>query len=69
MKHIHKKTGIEYEVGSLVDFNGMSYDMCIITKWSDDEDDLEGPVIVGYYFGPYDDKLTDTYIDDYLKNR
>ena len=68
MKHIHSRTGQEYEVGQLIDFDGSSYDIVVITKWPDYEsDELESPIIVGYYFGEYDEKDTDDYIDKYLE--
>lgn len=68
MKHIHSRTGHEYEVGQLIDFDGASYDIIVITKWPDYEaDELESPIIVGYYFGEYDKKDTDDYIDRYLE--
>lgn len=61
MKHIHRKTGVEYEVGFLSEF-----DMCVITKWDTEHNYEKGPVIVGYYFGDYDKESTDYYIDQYL---
>ena len=71
MKHFHEKTGQYYEVGKLVDFDGCNYDMCVITKWTelDDEDDFDmpqPPVLVDYYFGDYDSVTTDYYIDRWL---
>lgn len=62
MKHIHNKTGVEYEVGFLSDF-----DMCVITKWDVENNYEKGPVIIDYYFGEYDEESTDDYIDEYLK--
>lgn len=68
MKHIHEKTGQEYEVGRLDDFGGATYDMCVITKWPDFESDkVEGPIIIDYYFGEYDKETTDYYIDKYFE--
>ena len=68
MKHIHNKTGVEYEVGVLNDFDGKTFDMCVITKW-DTEKFEESPVIIDYYFGGYDPETTDEYIDDYLERQ
>ena len=66
MKHIHTKTGKSYEVGRLIDFDGKTFDINVITLW-DEENDFElSPVIVGYYFGDYDKEVTDDYIDMYL---
>lgn len=63
MKHIHKSTGLEFEVGKLDDF-----DMTVITFWpNEDEDELVSPVIVNYYFGDYDESATDDFIDMYLE--
>ena len=65
MKHIHQKTGLEFEVGTLGDF-----DMTVITFWpNEDEDELVSPEIVNYYFGEYDSESTDHYIDDYLERK
>ena len=66
MKHIHKRTGVEYEVGRLDDFDGKTFDMCVITKW-DTEKWEEHPIIIDYYFGEYDAETTDDYIDMYLE--
>ena len=61
MIHIHKKTGIEFDVGFCSDF-----DMSIITKWPTNPGDA--PIeIVDYYFGEYDPEATDHYIDDYFE--
>ena len=68
MRHIHTKTGVEYEIGRLVDFDGKTYDMCVITKW-DTEKFEESPVIIDFYFGGYDKETTDEYIDMYLKKQ
>ena len=43
----------------MIDFDGLSYDICIITKWDDD-----GVQIINYYFGDYDQETTDYYIDN-----
>lgn len=61
MKHIHKKTGVEYEVGKLVDFDGKSFDITVITLWPD----TDSMVVVDYYFGDYSPATTDFYIDRY----
>lgn len=68
MKHIHSRTGKEYEVGKLVDFNNVSCDMCIITYWYNEDGSAtsENPTIVGYYFGTYDKDTTDKCIEQYL---
>jgi hypothetical protein len=68
MKHIHEKTGVEYEVGRIIDFDGKTFDMCVIMKW-DTEKFEESPVIIDYYFGEYDKETTDDYIDQYLENQ
>lgn len=65
MTHVHKRTGIEYEVGFVSDF-----DMTIITRWPKDLFE-EGQHIefVNYYFGEYDEESTDHYIDEYLEKQ
>ena len=68
MKHIHNKTGVEYEVGILNDFDGKTFDMCVITKWDVDKFE-ESPIIIDYYFGGYDPEITDEYIDQYLEKQ
>lgn len=67
MNHIHKKSGKDYEVGVMNDFDGSTYDMCIITKW--DSSCEESPTLVGYYFGKYDPEMTDYYIDKFIENQ
>ena len=69
MKHIHTKTGKSFEVGRLIDFDGKTFDINVITLW-DEENDFElSPVIVGYYFGDYDKEVTDDFIDMYLDDQ
>ena len=69
MRHIHKQTRQEYEVSKLIDFDGSSYDIIIITKWPDyaSDDELDSPKLIGYYFGEYTITDTDDYINRYLK--
>lgn len=68
MKHVHRRTGQEYEIGKLIDFDESSYDILVITKWPDyTSEELESPIIVGYYFGEYSREDTDYYIDRYLE--
>lgn len=67
MKHVHAKSGLVFEVGRLYDFNGSTFDMCIITKWNEHCD--SAPTIVGYYFGDYNKDVTDEYIDMYIDNQ
>lgn len=63
MIHIHKKTGVEYDVGFCDTF-----DMSIIVRFPIDPGD-EPIRIINYYFGEYDPESTDYYIDEYLKNQ
>ena len=65
MKHVHKRTGQVYEVGRLDDFDGSTYDMCVITKWNECFE--SAPKLINYYFGDYDASTTDEYIDMYLE--
>lgn len=63
MKHIHTSTGKEFEVGELKD-GDKTYDITVITKWTDPESDELPPVrLINYYFGGYDKADTDFYID------
>lgn len=70
MTHVHKKTGYEFEVGEYRD-GDKTYDITIISYWKDAETQCDGsPVeLVNYYFGGYDETLTDQYIDRWLANR
>jgi hypothetical protein len=67
MKHIHERTGKEYEIGRLFDTDGRTYDINVITRWDVENDFEQSPVIIDYYFGDYDKKDTDWYIDQYLE--
>lgn len=70
MKHIHERTGYEFEVGEYRD-GDKTYDITIISYWKDAETQGAGsPVeLVSYYFGGYDKNITDEYIDKWLANR
>ncbi len=67
MKHIHKSTGLEFDVSRLIDFDGRTHDMCVITKWDVEHNFESNPIIIDYYFGDYDQDTTDDYIDEYYK--
>lgn len=69
MKHIYEKTGHEFEIGKLVDSEGCSYDMSVITKWDFNDDCDQSPVIVDYYFGGYNEQATNYYIEQFLKRQ
>lgn len=62
MKHIHKATGIEFEVGFLYDVDGKMFDMTVITLGGCNRTEL-----VNYYFGGYDKEMTDKYIDAWIE--
>lgn len=64
MIHIHEKTGQTFEVGRLDDFDGRTFDICVIMRWPENE--TEEVVLIDYYFGDYDKETTDEYIDQYL---
>ena len=74
MKHLHKSSGLEFECGELMEHSRdiqadgirKTYDMTVITLWSGDD---ESPIIVGYYFGDYDEETTDYYIDQWLQKQ
>lgn len=75
MKHLHKKSGLMFECGELmetsvevVDGVRRTYDMTVITFWGKHaEESDKPPIIVGYYFGDYTVEDTDYYIDRWLQ--
>ena len=71
MKHLHEASGLEFEIGELVEpGRKKTYDIMIITFWPDAESGAESPVsIVDYYFGDYDKDTTDRYIDEWLRRQ
>lgn len=73
MTHLHKASGLYFECGELMEFpvDGVrkTYDMIVITLWGCTEDDPEAPIIVGYYFGEYNEETTDYYIDQWLQKQ
>jgi hypothetical protein len=69
MKHFNEKTGKNFEIGRLVDSDGGTYDINVITKWDEENDYEQSPIIVDYYFGDYDKDDTDNYIDQFLKRQ
>lgn len=77
MQHLHKASGLVFECGELVDFRECdsrvrcTYDMTVITHWNHRsfDNDLQPPVIIGYYFGEYDEATTDYYIDRWLEKQ
>lgn len=69
MKHIYGKTGQEFEVGRLFDFDGKTYDINVITKWDIENDFEQSPVIVDYYFGELEKDTTDSFIEQFLKQQ
>ena len=71
MKHVHEASGLTFEVGELVEPDrSKTYDLSIITFWSDADSGAATPVtFVDYYFGGYDEALTDRYIDVWLRRQ
>lgn len=69
MTHLHEKTGKEFEIGRLVDPDGGTYDINVITKWDVEHDYEQSPIIVDYYFGDYDKNDTNFYIDQFIKKQ
>lgn len=67
MTHVHKLTGIEFEVGSYMSKSDRStYDMTIISLWNTPDGSASELMLVDYYFGDYEPELTDKYIDNWL---
>lgn len=75
MKHLHKSSGLCFECGELIDIREdgrnvrKTYDMTVITLWQDVENELTPPIVIGYYFGDYDAKTTDYYIDRWFEKQ
>lgn len=67
MKFISEKTGKEFELGNLVDFDDRTYDMTVITKWDNTYE--QGPALVGYYFGEPKGAATEFYIEQFDKQQ
>ena len=71
MKHLHEASGLEFEIGSLVEPDRKkTYDITVIMFWPDAESGAASPMsIVNYYFGGYDKSTTDYYIDEWLRRQ
>lgn len=72
MVHVHKKSGLEFEIGRIDDpSSGTTYDITTILKFPDydnDENDLNVE-LVDWYFGEYNEEHTNDCIDRYLSTR
>ena len=69
MNYVHEKTGKKYELGRLIDFDGRTFDINVITKWDEENDFEESPILVDYYFGELDNDATDYCIDEFIKRQ
>lgn len=73
MKHLHTITGTTYQIGQLVDDEGRSYDISVITNWpelDEDSDDADESVkVIDFYFGEYDKQITDSFIDQFIEKQ
>lgn len=73
MTHLHKASGLYFECGELMDFPvkavRKTYDMTVITLWGCTEGDPDSPIIIGFYFGEYDEETTNYYIDRWLEKQ
>jgi hypothetical protein len=69
MKYLHTETNTTYEIGRLFDTDGKTYDINVITKWDEEHDFEQSPVIVDYYFGDLEDDTTDCCIETFLKRQ
>ena len=66
MKHLHKRTGLTFDIGHIVEADGVhTYDMTVIMYFGENGN---SPIIIGYYFGDYVEEYTDTYINNWLEN-
>lgn len=70
MTHLHKSSGLYFEVGELMEFPvkdaRKTYDMSVITLWGCADGEPDAPIIIGYYFGEYDAAITDHYINEWF---
>ena len=73
MTHLHKASGMYFECGELMeeprDGVRRTYDITVITHWQDNGEELNVPVIIDFYFGDYDPRLTDYYIDRWFEKQ
>jgi hypothetical protein len=69
MNYVHEKTGKDFDIGYLMDSNGKTFDMSVILKWDYENDYAEDPVIIDYYFGEFEDDVTDYCIDEFIKRQ
>lgn len=66
MKHLHQRTGLTFDIGSIEDADGVhTYNMTVIMYFGENDNP---PIIIGYYFGPHSEENTDTYIDRWFEN-
>ena len=66
MKYLHKRTGLTFDIGSIMDTDEVStYNMTVIMYFGENSNP---PIIIGYYFGPPYEEDTDTYIDRWFEN-
>lgn len=77
MTHLHKSSGMYFQCGELMETSAevtpdgtrKTFDITVITLWDQPGKDFDmPPIIVGYYFGEYNPKDTDYYIDQWLKD-
>jgi hypothetical protein len=69
MRHIYEKTSKSFEIGRLIDFDGKTYDINVITLWDEENDFEQSPVIVDYYFGDHEKEVTDDYIESFIERQ
>lgn len=76
MKHISKFDGQVYEISKSVSMvDGKQYDDDITLIWYDKpyndnvcyDEDYDARVFVNWYWGEYDEELTDAFIGDYWR--
>ena len=78
MKHISEFDGKEYEISRSVSvLDGRVYDDDITLIWYDKQydDDMcydeepDARALIGWYWGDYDEELTEAYIEDYWRDK
>jgi predicted PolB exonuclease-like 3'-5' exonuclease len=71
MQHNHNETNTTYQIGKLVDNDGKSFDITVITNWTKtfDPDDDNWTNLIDFYFGDYNESTTDYYINRFIERQ
>ena len=71
MQHNHNETNTTYQIGKLVDHDGKSFDITVITNWTKtfDPDDDNWTNLIDFYFGDYNESDTNYYINRFIERQ